>query len=211
MIDNEKTIEELLEKKKRDRRIKIILIIIIIVLLLLFWLLGYKMGKIGYGTKEVIANPDNEENNKVSIIKVMQEDMEITKDTQIDIFNNTKFDGEKIIAPKSRGEYQFCVSNETKNDIIYNIKFLDEMDYFVNMKYRLKIDNIYIRGNEEEYVKIDELDVADITVLKDSNNIYTLEWYWEDSDKEDTVVGSQEDTQYYTLKLEISADVLDIS
>lgn len=202
--DSEETIEKLLEKRKKDRRVKIILIIIIILLLLIFWLLGYRMGKIGYSDKPVVADPDN---NEISIIKVMQDDIQITKDTQLDIFNNSKYNGEKIIAPKSSGTYKFCISNEVEENVVYNIKFLDEMQNFVNMKYRLKIDNIYIRGNEKKYVGIKELNVENITVLKDSNNIFTLEWYWEDSDKKDTFVGSQKDTQYYTLKLEIEASL----
>ena len=79
------------------------------------------------------------------------------------------------------------------------------MKHFVNMKYKLKIDNIYIRGNEKEYVGIDELNAEIIVVLKDSNNIYTLEWYWEDSDKEDTTVGSKKENQHYSLTLQINA------
>lgn len=201
----EETIEELLEKREKDKRTKTILIIIIIILLLLFWLLGYRMGRIGFGAKDATANPNDIADEKISLIKVMQDDLQITKDTQLDIFSNVKYDGEKIIAPKSSGTYQFCVSNEAKNDILYHIKFSDEMKNFVNMKYRLKIDNVYIRGNENNYVSIEQLDVDNITVLKDSNNIFTLEWYWEDSDEKDTFVGSQEERQYYTLNLEIEA------
>ena len=47
--------------------------------------------------------------------------------------------------------------------------------------------------------------VAEVIVPKDSANIYTLEWYWEDDDKNDTIVGSQQDKQYYKLNLEINA------
>ena len=64
-----------------------------------------------------------------------------------------------------------------------------------------------IRGNKKEYVRIDELNVKNIVVLKDSNNIYTLEWYWEDSDKEDTTVGSKKENQYYSLSLQINASL----
>ena len=199
--EHEATIEKLMDEKKRDRRIKIVLIIIII-LLLLFWILAYRVGKIGYGeNKEVVANPTD------VILKITHEDIDIDKSTDLGIFKNAKFDGKEMIAPKSSGTYQFCVKNESKNDIIYDIKFFDEMQYFVNMKYKLKIDNIYIRGNEKEYVGIDELNVKNIVVLKDSNNIYTLEWYWEDSDKEDTTVGSKKENQYYTLSLQINASL----
>ena len=197
----EETIEKLMDEKKRDRRIKIVLIIIII-LLLLFWILAYRVGKIGYGgNKEVVASPTE------VVIRITQGDIDIDKSTDLGIFKNAKFDGKEIIAPKSSGTYQFCVKNESKNNIIYDIKFLDEMQYFVNMKYKLKIDNIYIRGNEKEYVGIDELNAEKIVVLKDSNNIYTLEWYWEDSDKEDTTVGSKKENQHYSLILQINASL----
>lgn len=197
----EATIEKLMDEKKKDRRIKIILTIIII-LLLLFWILAYRVGKIGYGgNKEVVASPTD------VIIKITHEDIDIDKSTSLGIFKNAKFDEKETIAPNSSGAYQFCLKNESKNDIIYDIKFLDEMQNFVNMKYRLKIDNIYIRGNEKEYVGIDELNVENIVVLKDSNNIYTLEWYWEDSDEKDTIVGSKKENQYYTLSIEINASL----
>ena len=51
------------------------------------------------------------------------------------------------------------------------------MKHFVNMKYKLKMDNIYIKGNADNYVTLDELNLNDIVVLKDSINIFTLEWY----------------------------------
>ena len=77
------------------------------------------------------------------------------------------------------------------------------MKHFVNMKYKLKMDNIYIKGNADNYVTLDELNLNDIVVLKDSINIFTLEWYWEDDDNLDTAVGSEKDTQYYKLNLQI--------
>lgn len=122
----------------------------------------------------------------------------------LNIFNNEKFNGEKIIAPKSKGKCEFYIENAIGQDTIYNIEFLDEMKTPINMKYKLKINNIYIRGNEETYVDIKELGTEDIIVLKDSITKYTLEWYWEDDDTADTYVGGKE-KQYYTLKLNIKA------
>lgn len=196
----DKTIEELSRKRKRDRIEKTILIIIIIILLLMLFLLGNKIGKIGY--KEVSSNPED----VITIIKVTDKDIEVTKDTELNIFANEKFNGEKKIAPRSKGTYKFYVENVTDGNITYNIKFSDEMKYLVNMKYRLKIDNVYIRGDEDNYIDINELNVEDIIVLKDSINIFTLEWYWADDDEKDTLVGSQKTDEYYTLKLEIDAN-----
>ena len=86
-----------------------------------------------------------------------------------------------------------------------DIDVTKEMQYHVNMKYKLKLDNVYIKGNKEEYKKLEDIKLKEVIVPKDSANIYTLEWYWEDDDKNDTIVGSQQDKQYYKLNLEINA------
>ena len=198
---NVEEIDKLLKQRKRDR-IAIVILIIVIIILLLLYILGLRIGKIGY--KEVGENPENQ----IQIIKVNQGDIEVTKNTNLNIFNNLKFNGEKKIAPKSSGSYKFCIKNESPNDIVYHIKFTDKMNHFVNMKYRLKIDNVYIKGNEKEYITIDELNVDNIKVVKGSINTFTLEWYWADDDYMDTYVGSMKDDQYYTLNLEILSEIL---
>ena len=53
-----------------------------------------------------------------------------------------------------------------------------------------------------------DLSVEDIIGTKESINMYTLEWYWEDDDKNDTIVGRQNIDQEYTLHLEIYANEL---
>lgn len=204
-IDNkEELIEKYGRKQKRDRWQKIILIIIIIILLLL-WLLCWRLGKIGYNTESLPSDPVF--NEQLPTIKVSDDETEISDNTDLNIFANAKFNGESIIAPKSSGEYKFVIENISNTTLAYDIEFKDIMSNPINMKYKLKIDNIYIRGNEEEYIDINELSVDDIVVLEDSNNIFTLEWYWEDDDKADTYVGSLESDEYYTLELMIQADV----
>ena len=100
---------------------------------------------------------------------------------------------------------KFGVKNVTNGDIIYDVGFTDQSNYLVNMKYKLKIDNIYIVGDENHYVSLDQMKVNDITVVNGSNNIFTIEWYWEDDDPRDVIVGMAEPTQYYTLNLAINA------
>lgn len=181
-------------KESLKKIIYILIIIIIILILLLVW----KIGRIGIDERPT--------SGKIYVdgIAITEDDIEIEKDTQLNIFNNEKFKGEKIIAPHSQGTYKFYIRNKSNRDINYNIKFSDEMKKFVNMKYRLKIDNIYIRGNEECYTTIEKLDVDNITVPKDSINMFTLEWYWEDNDELDTKVGTS-DERYYTINLKIEA------
>lgn len=189
-----------MEQKRQFSResLKKIIYILIIIIIILILLLVWKIGRIG-----IDERPTSGKTYTDGIV-VTEDDIGIEKDTQLNIFNNEKFKGEKIIAPYSQGTYKFYIKNKSNRDINYNIKFSDEMKKFVNMKYRLKIDNIYIRGNEEGYTTIENLDVNNVTVPKDSINMFTLEWYWEDNDELDTKVGTS-DERYYTINLKIEA------
>ena len=188
------------EMKKNKKQKILIIILIILILLLIFWL-GYRMGKIGY--KETVVSQDD--NLMYNSITLLENDMQTVKNNQLNIFNNEEFNNKKIIAPHSKGTYQFYIQNKTNNDIIYNIRFSDEMQNFVNMKYKLKVDNIYVKGSVEDYITLDQMNLNDIVVLKNSTNIYTLEWYWDDDDQLDTYVGSQIEDNYYQINLDIEA------
>ena len=183
-----------ISRENLKKIIYVLLVIIMVLLILLVW----KIGRIGINATTTSGSISTDG------IIVSENDVEIGKNTRLNIFNNQKFNGEKIIAPHSKGSYKFYIKNNSNDNIVYNIKFSDDMKKFVNMKYKLKMDNIYIRGNEDNYVTIDGLDVNNVNVMKDSVNIFTLEWYWEDSDKLDTEVGIS-DEEYYTINLAIDA------
>lgn len=198
-------IENELNKNKRKNKILILIIILLIIILLVMCLLGYKMGKIGYSTVNSSGTTSNE---NIDLIKITDETGAKWKNSNLQIFKNEKFNGEKIIAPMSKETYQFYVKNEVGNNITYNIRILDEMNHFVNMKYKLKLNDVYICGNKDEYVGIDELNIDNIVLTKDSTTLYTLEWCWKNDDELDTFVGSLENDQFYTLNLNIQASKL---
>ena len=109
----------------------------------------------------------------------------------------------------SKGTYRFSVKNNSNYDMIYDIKFEDDMTNYINMKYRIKIDNIYIKGNDNKYVSLDELNLENIIVPKHSINVYTLEWCWENDDENDTKIGTMKEDQYYYFKMEIFSNIYD--
>jgi len=187
-------------KKNKIRNIIILLIIIILIInILIICLLCYKMGAIGYRTLLTSGDPSN----AIDVVTIKDENGKEWNDTYLNIFKNEKFNGEKIIAPHSIGTYQFYVTNKSKESIAYNLRLLDEMNHFINMKYKLKIDNVYICGDEDTYVGIEELNIDNIILMNNSTTLYTLEWYWEDDDVADTFVGSLDTDEYYTLRLNI--------
>lgn len=223
--DVKNDIDELEKKHRRDNMHKIILIIIIIILLLLHWFLCGRLGKIGFGdtnTSTTITdgnnvNLDTDNSNVpdknitgpgvIDVIELVDGDINNIKGTELNIFKNELFDGEKIIAPGSNGKYTFLVKNLTGENLTYDIDFSDSMTNPINMKYTLKIDNIYIRGNKESYVMVDDLQVDDVIVVKDSVNAFTLEWYWEHNDAMDTYVGTRKEEQSYTLDITIDSEL----
>ena len=223
--DVKNDIDELEKKHRRDNIHKIILIIIIIILLLLHWFLCGRLGKIGFGdtnTSTTITdgnnvNLDTDNSNVpdknitgpgvIDVIELVDGDINNIKGTELNIFKNELFDGEKIIAPGSNGKYTFLVKNLTGENLTYDIDFSDSMTNPINMKYTLKIDNIYIRGNKESYVMVDDLQVDDVIVVKDSVNAFTLEWYWEHNDAMDTYVGTRKEEQSYTLDITINSEL----
>ena len=223
--DVKNDIDELEKKHRRDNMHKIILIIIIIILLLLHWFLCGRLGKIGFGdtnTSTTITdgnnvNLDTDNSNvpdknitgpgAIDVIELVDGDINNIKGTELNIFKNELFDGEKIIAPGSNGKYTFLVKNLTGENLTYDIDFSDSMTNPINMKYTLKIDNIYIRGNKESYVMVDDLQVDDVIVVKDSVNAFTLEWYWEHNDAMDTYVGTRKEEQSYTLDITIDSEL----
>lgn len=223
--DVKNDIDELEKKHRRDNIHKIILIIIIIILLLLHWFLCGRLGKIGFGdtnTSTTITdgnnvNLDTDNSNvpdknitgpgAIDVIELVDGDINNIKGTELNIFKNELFDGEKIIAPGSNGKYTFLVKNLTGENLTYDIDFSDLMTNPINMKYTLKIDNIYIRGNKDSYVMVDDLQVDDVIVVKDSVNAFTLEWYWEHNDAMDTYVGTRKEEQSYTLDITIDSEL----
>lgn len=190
--------DELENTKNKFKTTKITLIAIIVILLVIIYILCYRVGKIGYNYLSIWNTTG------ITPIIIRAEDIEVDTKKKMDIFKDARIGDERLIAPMSKGTFKFSVQNDTNEDAVYNMQFVDNMNAFVNMKYRLRIDNIYIKGNEKEYVSIDDLDTVGIILPKDSTSMYTLEWFWESDDEKDIYVGTEKD-QYYGLTLHIYA------
>lgn len=157
------------------------------------------------GTEETSVT-NNLEVGDTEIIEITVDGLNMTEDTQLNLFKNNKFNDEKIIAPRSSGTFDFTIKNTTKSDVKYNIDFTKETKYPINMKYKLKMNNLYIRGNENSYVNAEELSLDDLIISKSSENDFSIEWYWEDDDINDTYIGIQDIDRYYKLNLSIYAE-----
>ena len=138
---------------------------------------------------------------EVDSIDISEGNKEIIRNANLGIFKDK-------IYPSAKGTYTFNVKNSSKYKQIYNIRFMENMKSNINIKYRLKKGNDYIRGNETTYVELCNLDLESIIILPNTENKYILEWKWEESPN-DTEIASLEETQDYTLKMQIISNIYD--
>lgn len=127
------------------------------------------------------------------------------KETRLNIFDNGMLfhNKDKIIYPGASGTYKFYVKNKTKEDIKYYLTLYSISDMKINLKYRLRTEEEFENNKKTEWKTINELDSSNILNSKE-NELYYLEWKWEDSET-DTEIGLNGD--FYKLYLIVSYEV----
>ena len=187
-----------IQENKENKKFLILIIIFIILILLIAFLINH-LGKVGY------VNTSNEQTD---LIEVTQNDIGWDMLEELNIFRNQKYNNQNIIAPKSTGTYTFLVKNITDTNLVYDLQLKEINKYNINMKYKLKLENVYIAGSKEEWKDIKDINIENIIVPAESTNLYTLEWYWADNDVQDTKIGSLTYADY-TLRIKIGAQIYD--
>lgn len=116
------------------------------------------------------------------------------------IFENPAFAFTNKVAPGVSNSYDFKVHNETNNVIRYNIDFLEESEYAVNMQYRLRRGSNYVIGGENNWVSAKDLKMTTLKQLaSDGVDGYTLDWRWpyeDGKDAQDTEAGENMASEY---------------
>lgn len=179
----------------QKRKISIIIIMIILLIFFLFWIIN-KIGRIG--DENIISASTN-------IIKITENNREFGKLENLNIFANPQFQNEKIIAPMSESTYKFVINNTFNEKIKYSIQTEEQNELNVNMKYRLRLNNVYVIGNKDTYVSVDQLKLTDVIAMNNSSDLYTLEWYWENAEN-DTEIGKKIYAEY-KLKIKVKSEL----
>jgi len=167
-------INEIYRKRWKILIFSIIFIFVILTLIVIYILKLYNMS---------IYNP-----YETKIINITSEAKDWYANENINLFKYLNKDGEKVIWPGQSGEYDFVVKNTNNVPIYYSIKLSEENKSKINMKYRLKLNNVYIVGNENTYEPIEKFNLENIKIMEDAKSSYTLEWKWEDSDNDEEIV-----------------------
>lgn len=127
---------------------------------------------------------------------------------RLNVFANKKYNGQSIIAPGSSGEYAFTVQNSARFPLQYTLQITDENEAGVPMEYRLKQDEKYLTGSENEWTDVSNLSAVAGDLSHESETVYTLEWRWPgDNDEVDTSAGTAvQDGAKYLLNFGITAE-----
>ncbi len=121
---------------------------------------------------------------ETKIINIISDKKSWYLNENIDLFKYKNKNREKNICHSQSVLYDFIVKNSNNEPIYYKLKLFEDNKEKINMKYRLKLNNIYIIGNENYYEDIDKIYLEDIKILENTKCLYTLEWKWEDSDND---------------------------
>lgn len=166
---------------------------------------GNSSGQEGHQGQQNNENEQGEEkpdeDDEAGKLIVKDEDITWKGTSEVKIFTNSMYKLEDRIAPESSNTYQFVVKNSTNYNIKYQIQFIENNPYSINMKYKLKKNDTYLI---EEYVSANELNLSDAFLNSSENDTYYLDWKWISSDN-DTEIGANRDS-FYGLKIEVKAE-----
>lgn len=176
------------EENKSRKRIFLIILIVMLFLCIFIsvYLIGYHIGTIGVSADVT---------KQLDVIKITSNSVGWNISDELNIFANPEFNNDSMIAPNSKGTYKFIVQNNSSEHIYYNLEFMEKNEHNINMKFRLKLDNIYIIGSKDKWQEPHELNMKDVLIVGGSKSMYTLEWYWEESE-EDTNIGKKDYADY---------------
>ena len=154
-------------------------------------------------TKPVSGNDGESTDLDEDIDDLLVRDKRIVWEEEVPakIFTNSMYELEDIVAPEWSNTYQFVVKNGTEYNLKYTIDFVENNPYNINMKYKLKKNNVYLI---DHYVSADDLNIDEMILNTKKNDTYYLEWKWISSDN-DTDIGTTPDAKY-NLKIEVKAE-----
>ncbi|MFQ9502066.1 MAG: hypothetical protein ACLR1U_05880 [Clostridia bacterium] len=155
-------------------------------------------------TSNEIGNIDIDKNkpNKTGVI--VSDDYSIWGNKKLRIFSNPAYQYTSKIAPNSSNSYVFVVRNNNDFDIVVDFDIVEENNYDINMKYKLRSKGTYLVGNENTYEDVSKLNQQNITIKAKESISYILDWKWIDSEN-DTEIGETIDTNY-KLTINIGAN-----
>ena len=123
-------------------------------------------------------------------------------ETILDIFNNPKLGGKKLVAPFTKGSYTFAVHNNSNSKALpYTLNIKSENPNNIPLVFNIEKNGNFIFGGAglSNMSLFNELDLPESFLDGNMVDLYTLNWEWKtESDEIDTAIGN-DGTQLYKL------------
>ena len=147
---------------------------------------------------ELIMKPFINDENVIGNVFVDDKGGNYLYQQRLKIFENPAYEFTNKIAPGSTNVYHFVVHNSTNIELKYKVKMYEESEYKINMVYRLKRNNNYVLGDENNWVTARELETQFKNLDKSKSDNYSLEWMWkyEGDDESDSIAGKNMESEY---------------
>ena len=139
---------------------------------------------------------------QATVVEVYQQEgrKAFGQETSLDIFNDIKLDGKKLIHPLSKGSYTFAVCNNSNgSQLPYSLDISSVNPDGIPLVFSLQKNGEYIYGGDGEasMAPLSEAGFLEATLGGNKTDIYTIKWEWKtESDEADTVIGSNGTQQY---------------
>lgn len=121
--------------------------------------------------------------------------------TSLDIFNDPKFNGQKLIAPYTAGSYTFAVfNNSASQPLPYSIALEGQNQDNIPLVFSLQKNGAYIYGGKNDMLPLSQYKLKDAELKGRKTDLYTLKWKWKTTnDRMDTQLGNRENLKYSLL------------
>jgi len=139
-----------------------------------------------------------------AIMEVYQQDgrKAFGQGTRLDIFNDPKLGGQKLVHPFTKGSYTFAVYNNSNSDYLpYSLEILSENPDNVPLVFSIRKNGEYVYGGENitNMIPLSGINFPEINLGGKKTDLYTLKWEWKtESDYADTIIGN-DGTQIFNL------------
>ena len=134
------------------------------------------------------------------------------KNTSLDIFNDPKLGGKKLVHPFSKGSYVFAVFNNSSSDPLpYSLDVLGTNPEDIPLVFSLQKNGTYVYGGEgvANMLPLSKVNLSEATLGGKKTDLYTIKWAWKtESDAVDTAIGNV-GTQLYTLTINATGTIPD--
>ena len=124
------------------------------------------------------------------------------REVSLDVFNDPKLGGQKLLQPFTKGSYTFAVyNNSNSTPLPYSVKFTAINPDGIPIVFSIRKNGDYIYGGAKtaDMIPISENNFSKFFLGGKKTDMYTLNWEWKtESDAIDTAIG-EKGVQTYKL------------